>query len=240
MIDTAILLAAGEGSRLRSAAPLKPICSVGGRPLIDHAIVGLAEAGLENVVVVLGYGAEQIEAHIASMTWPITVQTVRTQDYRKPNGVSLLAAEGHAAGREALLVMCDHLVDPELYRRTAEAGAAGAARLAIDRRISSDWVDLDDVTCVRTEGERIVAIGKGLVAYDCFDTGVFAIGAGLFSALHGLDDPSITEGMRILAQHGRALTLDCSDVDWIDVDDQAALDKADAWLRRKGGVAIPR
>ncbi|RYD19260.1 MAG: nucleotidyltransferase, partial [Lysobacteraceae bacterium] len=97
MIDTAILLAAGEGSRLRSAAPLKPLCPVGGRPLIDHAITGLADAGLKNVIVVLGYGAEQIKAHIAAMTWPITVQTVRTDDYRKPNGVSLLAAEGHAA-----------------------------------------------------------------------------------------------------------------------------------------------
>ncbi|WP_010164889.1 phosphocholine cytidylyltransferase family protein, partial [Sphingomonas sp. PAMC 26617] len=218
--------------------PLKPLCPVGGRPLIDHAIAGLANAGLKNVIVVLGYGAEQIEAHIAAKTWPITVQTVRTEDYRKPNGVSLLAAEGHAAGRQTLLAMCDHLVDPELYRRTAEAGAAGMARLAIDRRIGSDWVDLEDVTCVRTEAERIVAIGKGLVAYDCFDTGVFAIGAGFFSALRGLNDPSITEGMRILAQHRRASTLDCSDLDWIDVDDQAALDTAEAWLRRKGGVEL--
>jgi len=236
MIDTAILLAAGEGSRLRSAAPLKPLCPVGGRPLIDHAITGLADAGLKNVIVVLGYGAEQIKAHIAAMTWPITVQTVRTDDYRKPNGVSLLAAEGHAAGQQALLAMCDHLVDPELYRRTAEAGAAGMARLAIDRRIGSDWVDLNDVTCVRTEGEQIVEIGKGLISYDCFDTGVFAIGAGLFAALHGLYDPSITEGMRVLAQEGCALTLDCSDLAWIDVDDQAALDMAEAWLRRGGGV----
>lgn len=231
MIDTAILLAAGEGSRLRSTAPLKPLCRVGGLPLIDHAIGGLARAGLQRVVVVLGYGAEQIEAHLASAARPITVQTVRTADYHKPNGVSVLAAEAHVTGGEALLAMCDHLVDPELYRRTACAGGAGGARLAIDRRVGSGWIDLDDVTCVRTEGERIVAIGKGLMPYDCFDTGVFAIGPGLFTALNGLAAPSLTEGMRALTVQQSALALDCSDVDWIDVDDRAALDKAEVWLR---------
>jgi 1L-myo-inositol 1-phosphate cytidylyltransferase len=232
MIDTAILLAAGEGSRLRAAAPFKPLCVVGDRPLIDHAIGGLAAAGLGRVVVVLGYGAEPIEAHLAATAWPVRVETVRTPDYRQPNGVSVLAAETHVGGHEALLAMCDHLVDPELYRRTAMAGTAGGARLAIDRRLGSDWVDIDDVTCVQTDGDRIVAIGKGLAAYDGFDTGVFAIGPDLFSALHGLHDPSLTEGMRALALERRASIVDCSDVDWIDVDDQVALTKAELWLRR--------
>lgn len=232
MIDTAILLAAGEGSRLRSAAPFKPLCPVGGRPLIDHAIGGLAQAGIRQVVVVLGYGADRIEAHLAATAWPVAVHTVRVSDHREPNGVSVLAARAQVAGRDALLAMCDHLVDPELYRRVAQAGTGGGARLAIDRRIDSDWVDLDDVTCVRTEGDRIVAIGKGLAAYDCFDTGVFAIGPALFAALASLASPSLTEGMRVLAAQGSASTLDCSDIDWIDVDDQPALDKAEAWLHR--------
>ncbi len=231
MITTAILLAAGEGSRLRSAAPSKPLCHVGGRPLIEHAIAGLAEAGLIRVVVVLGYEADRIEAHLAARHWPIAVETVRTSDHRLPNGVSVLAAEAAVAGEEALLAMCDHLVDPALYARVAQAGTGGGARLAIDRRITSDLVDLDDVTCVRTEGEAIAAIGKHLADYDAFDTGVFAIGPALFAALNSLPAPSLTEGMRVLAAHGTALTIDCSDLDWIDVDDPAALDKAEVWLR---------
>lgn len=230
MIETAILLAAGEGSRLRPAAPLKPLCHVGGRALIDHAIYGLAEAGFRRVLVVLGYCAEHIEAHLAARAWPIAVETVRVDDHRKPNGCSVLAAAPHIGAEEALLAMCDHLVDPALYRRVAQAGAGGGARLAIDRRVTSDWVDLDDVTCVKTAGERIVAIGKGLVDYDCFDTGVFAIGPGLFAALREVEAPSLTEGMRVLIGQGTASTLDCSDIDWIDVDDQVALDKAERWL----------
>jgi choline kinase len=231
MITTAILLAAGEGSRLRAAAASKPLCPVGGKPLIEHAIHGFAAAGLARVVVVLGYEADRIEAHLAAGTWPIAVETVRTRDYRQPNGVSVLAAEAALAGAEALLAMCDHLVDPALYARVALAGAGGGARLAIDRDVTSDLVDLDDVTCVRTEGEAIVAIGKHLENYDCFDTGVFAIGPGLFAALNSLESPSLTEGMRVLAACGIARTIDCSDLAWIDVDDPAALDKAEEWLR---------
>jgi 1L-myo-inositol 1-phosphate cytidylyltransferase len=230
MIDTAILLAAGEGSRLRDMAPSKPLCAVAGRTLLSHALHGLAEAGIARAIVVTGYEAARVEAHIAAHDWPIAVETVRTRDYRQPNGVSVLAAEDALAGSDALLAMCDHLVDPKLYRRLAEAGTGGGARLGIDRRLASDWVDLDDVTFVVTEGERIVGIGKGLAEYDAFDTGVFAVGPALFAALNGLDAPSLTEGMRVLAAKGEAVVVECSDIDWIDVDDAAALAKAEAWL----------
>jgi choline kinase len=239
MIETAILLAAGEGSRLRPAAPFKPLCPVGGRTLLAHALHGLVEGGLTRAVVVLGYGAGEIEAHLALQTWPLAVETVRVEDYRNPNGTSVLAAEPLVAGGEAVLAMCDHLVDPRLYRRMARAGAGAGARLGIDRRIASDWVDLDDVTRVQTEGERIVAIGKGLDPYDCFDTGVFAMGPGLFAALRELEAPSLTEGMRVLARDGTALTTDCSDLDWIDVDDQPALEKAERWLGPHGVAGPP-
>lgn len=229
MIETAILLAAGEGSRLRSAVPFKPLCPVAGQPLLAHALSGLAEAGLERAVIVLGYGAEEIEAHIAAQAWPIAVETVRVDSYRKPNGASVLAAEQLVGNEEAVLAMCDHLVEPGLYRRMAQAGAGAGARLGIDRRIKSDWVDLDDVTRVQTAGDQIVAIGKHLEPYDCFDTGVFAIGPALFATLQELEAPSLTEGIRLLAARGTALTVDCSDLEWIDVDDPSALGKAERW-----------
>ena len=229
MISTAILLAAGEGSRLWSAAPFKPLCEVAGRSLLAHALDGLAEAGIRRVVVVLGYGADQVAAHISEGRWAIAVETVRTDDYRSPNGTSVLAAEPLVGSEHTLLAMCDHLVEPALYRLVAEAGASAGARLGVDRRIDNDSVDIIDVTRVQTEGDRIVGIGKGLVPYDCFDTGVFAIGPALFRALRGLESPSLTEGMRVLAAEGTALTIDCGDLVWIDVDDQVALDKAERW-----------
>lgn len=226
MIGTAILLAAGEGSRLRGATPLKPLCPVAGRTLIDHALYGLAAAGIERAVVVTGYGAEMVEAHLKRRSWPLAVETVRSRDWRLPNGVSVLAARD-LVGEDALLAMCDHLVAPALYRRVAQAGAGRGLRLGIDRRLGHEHVDPADVTRVRTDGGRIVAIGKGLEPHDAYDTGVFAVSRPLFEALERASAPSLTEGVRALIPGGRARVIDCSDLDWIDVDDPAALAEAE-------------
>jgi 1L-myo-inositol 1-phosphate cytidylyltransferase len=236
MIDTAVILAAGEGSRLRTSTPYKPLCLVAGQPLIAHALEGLAKAGLKRAIVTLSYGQAVIEAYLASRRWPLLVETVAA-DHREPNGVSVLAARDALGGGEAILAMCDHLVSPALYARIARAGAGGGVRLGIDRRLGHDWVDPDDVTCVATRGDAIVAIGKGLEPHDCYDTGVFAIGPALLDALATLASPSLTEGVRLLAADGRARIVDCSDIDWIDVDDAAALAKAEAWRATRTAAA---
>jgi 1L-myo-inositol 1-phosphate cytidylyltransferase len=229
MIETAVILAAGEGSRLRASAPYKPLCPVAGRPLIAHALEGLAEAGLKRAIVTLSYGRDAIEAYLASRSWPLHVETVLA-DHREPNGVSVLAATEALAGQDAVLAMCDHLVLPALYRRMATAGSGNGLRLGIDRRLGHPWVDPEDVTCVATNGSAIVAIGKGLEPHDAYDTGVFAISPRLGAALATLASPSLTEGVRMLAAQNRADVVDCSDIDWIDVDDAAALAHAERWM----------
>ena len=237
MIRTGLVLAAGEGSRLRDAAASKPLCRVGGVPLIDHALTGMAAAGLTRAIVVLGYLGDRIERHLATCPWPLAVETVRVADHRLPNGVSVLAAEALLDGEDAVLAMCDHLVDPLLYARLALCGAGGGAVLGIDRRLGHPWIDPDDVTRVATGGDSIVAIGKDLEPHDAYDTGVFAIGPALIDALKTLDAPSLTEGMRRLAARGAAHVVDCSDIDWIDVDDPPALAKAEAWLATRQSAA---
>ena len=230
LIDTAILLAAGQGSRLRSIDSCKPLCPVAGKPLIDHAIERLADAGLGRVIVVTGFQAERIEAHVAARPWPLLVETVRTGDWRQPNGVSALAAGARLDNAAALLAMCDHVVDVEVYSRAALAGAGDGLTLCIDRRLDHPWVDADDVTCVRTDQSRIVAIGKGLRPYDAHDMGVFAVGPAFFRALDDIAGASVTDAVQSLARHKAAGTIDCSDLDWIDVDDEVALRKAEGWL----------
>ena len=230
-IDTAVILAAGKGSRLYAREPYKPLCAVGGKPLVDRAIEGLAAAGIGRAIVVTGYGADKVEAHLGARAWPAEVSVTRTPDWHLPNGVSALAAAPLLGGRPALLVMCDHLVDPRLYERVRTEGDRGGLILGIDRRLGHPWVDLADVTCVRTEGTKIVAIGKGLEPYDAYDTGVFAVGARFFAALAELEAPSLTDAVCVLAGEGCAETVDCSDLDWIDVDDPAALAKAEQAVR---------
>lgn len=228
-IDAAVLLAAGEGSRLRAVAPSKPLCPVAGKPLIEHALGRLARAGLARAIVVAGYLGEEVERFIAGRTWPLAVEVIRLADWTAPNGVSALAGL-RAAGGSALLAMCDHLVDPALYALLASEGAGSTLTLGVDRRLGSDIVDLDDVTRVATRGDRITAIGKGLPIYDAFDTGVFAVNGRFADTLSVLQAPSITEGVRLLAGKGEARALDVGSLGWIDVDDAKALDQAERWL----------
>lgn len=230
-IDTAVVLAAGAGTRLVREGEAKPLCGVGGRPLIDWAIEKLASCRIERIVVVTGYSAGKVEAHLVGRQWPAEVVHVRTADWRLPNGVSARAAAPLLGEAPALLVMCDHLVDPELYTRVARAGADKGLTLGIDRRLGQPWVDPDDVTCVRTEGDRIVTIGKGVEPHDAYDTGVFAVGPPFFDALAAMEAPSISDAVTALARAGAAWTVDCSGLDWIDVDDAAALAKAEQAMK---------
>ena len=51
-----VLLAAGEGTRMRSAPP-KPLHEVAGRSMLAHALAALVEAGCDRIAVVVGPGA---------------------------------------------------------------------------------------------------------------------------------------------------------------------------------------
>jgi choline kinase len=205
---------------------------VAGKSLISHAIERLALAGLGRVVVVTGFQAELVEAHLASKPWPLDVEAVRTDDWRLPNGVSALAGGRRVGDQKSVLAMCDHLVEPEVYRRAAEVGPRNGLTLCIDRRLDHPWVDEDDVTRVSTDGDgRITQIGKGLSAYNAHDMGVFAIGPTFFSALEAIPAASVTQGVQSLSDRGAAGTIDCSDLDWIDIDDEVALCRAEDWLR---------
>src|SRR3954468_6626933 len=59
MTVSAIVLAAGEGSRMRSARP-KPLHQICGRPMVMHVIHALSEVDVDRTVVVVGHGAERV------------------------------------------------------------------------------------------------------------------------------------------------------------------------------------
>ncbi len=78
--DAAMVLAAGLGKRMRplTASQPKPMVRVAGKPLLDHALDRLAEAGVARAVVNVHYLADAIEAHVKARTTPaVTISDER-------------------------------------------------------------------------------------------------------------------------------------------------------------------
>lgn len=78
--DTAMVLAAGLGKRMRplTASQPKPLVRVAGKALIDHALDRLAEAGVARAVVNVHYLADALEAHVLARKVPgVTVSDER-------------------------------------------------------------------------------------------------------------------------------------------------------------------
>ncbi|OBV12213.1 nucleotidyltransferase family protein [Erythrobacter dokdonensis] len=78
--DTAMVLAAGLGKRMRplTASQPKPMVRVAGKPLIDHALDRLKEAGVARAVVNVHYLADALEAHVTARKTPqVTISDER-------------------------------------------------------------------------------------------------------------------------------------------------------------------
>lgn len=227
MIRDAVILAAGRGTRLRTSADdlPKPLHEVGGTALIKRTILTLASAGVTRVVVVTGFMADRVTAAVtgdpAYAAAGVRIELAHNPDFERQNGISVLVG-GRVVGGPFLLSMADHLYTAAIAKAVAAADLAAAdLYLATDRRIDEVF-DLDDATKVKTEDGRIVDIGKTIPVYDRIDCGVFAVTPRLLDALSEVlaerGDCSLSEGVRRLADRGRARVQDIGDEWWQDVD----------------------
>ncbi|MBR1739198.1 MAG: bifunctional UDP-N-acetylglucosamine diphosphorylase/glucosamine-1-phosphate N-acetyltransferase GlmU [Ruminococcus sp.] len=65
MADNVVILAGGQGKRMKIQSP-KALCNVLGEPMLEWVIRACEEAGLENICVVKGFAGEQIDAYLES------------------------------------------------------------------------------------------------------------------------------------------------------------------------------
>jgi 1L-myo-inositol 1-phosphate cytidylyltransferase len=233
-ITDAVILMAGNGSRLRASGELlpKPLVPILGRPLISYVIDALEKVGVRNLHAVIGANGDSLLAALVKLVPPsLRLNPISNPDWHKHNGISVLCAAGEVS-EPFFLTMGDHLFDPTILALLARQAERSEVNLAIDRKIEAVF-DLDDAMKVATRGDRVIAIGKNLESYDAIDTGVFLCPNELFDYLrrarHG-GDCSLADGIRLMAGEGKVGAIDIGEDWWQDVDTLAMRARAEEEL----------
>ena len=125
----AVVLAAGEGTRLRPLTEDKPkgMVEVAGKPILSHALEQLVELGADELVLVVGYRKEDIISHYGDAFQGIPITYAHQ---REPKGLAhaLLTVEEHIDG-DFMLMLGDNIFRANLgdvleRQRTDRADAA--------------------------------------------------------------------------------------------------------------------
>ena len=176
---TAIVLAAGEGTRMKSRHP-KVMHKLLDRPLVSWVTRAAREAGAERIVVVVGHGADEVRAHLANEK---DVECVEQTERLGTGHAVRTALEGARIGEGALLVLNGDgpLVEPETLRRLiapVEAGEAAAGiltwtpedpfgygRLEFDDEGSVTRI-IEQKDCTPEQAATLTSCNPGFYAFD--------------------------------------------------------------------------
>lgn len=236
----AIILSAGQGSRLGHLVDDKPKCLIDfhGRSLLDRQLDTLEACGVHEAVVVTGFHDELVNEAIARRSGGPAVRTVFNPFYKvADNTGSLFMAREELAG-DCLVWNGDTLVSRELMRRVVENDRKGIC-VTIDHK---DSYDEDDMKVVE-EGGRLRAIGKRIAAgVNAESIGLLAFRSGGAEQFRDAIDRAMRtpEGTTIwylrvihhLAQNGEVWTLDIEGEEWGEVDFPADIENANALTAR--------
>jgi choline kinase len=259
-VSEAVILMAGEGSRLRQGFRLrrgyggqaagdarlggsnqtflKPFVSVLGRPLISYTLETLMCAKIKTVHFVVGYESERMIAQVKQLIPSgVHVFFIQNRDWRKQNGVSVLATAGKV-GAPFLLTMSDHLFDEAMVGRLLDNFDPGLLNIAVDRKLDSIF-DLADAMKVQTRGDKVTGIGKDLPDYDAIDTGLFVCPLEIFDYLerakseHSQKDCSLADAVRLMAGDDKVQPIDIGENWWHDIDTPQMLEHAEEEMTRR-------
>lgn len=156
----AVLLSAGQGSRLLPLTEERPKCllPVAGRPLIEWQVRELARCGIDDVAVVVGFRSHLVEECLAGLGRPgLTLRTIFNPFFNVADNLGSCWLARAEMDRDFLIANGDTLFAAAIARRLL-ASRAAPVTVAIDRKPSYDADDMK----VRLEGTRLAEIGKTL------------------------------------------------------------------------------
>ncbi len=119
MIEKAVLLAAGRGTRM-GAITLeipKPMLPARGKPMMEHIMDGLAEVGIRRFLIVVGYQGEFITKHFSEWQFPVEFAV---QDPVNGMGAAALLTQEFVVGEPFLLSFGDCLCNASEYVKIRE------------------------------------------------------------------------------------------------------------------------
>ncbi len=172
-VRVALVLAAGRGLRMRSTHP-KALSRVGGISLLERSVRVLRRAGVERIVVVLGYRADEVMTTIKSRDLPVEV--VVNADWESGTASSVLIGLSRVGDRRCLVVMGDHVYEADDVRRLLQTPAGNVA--AVDRSgqpaIALNGSSRPNRVRLHDDGS-VAGLGPDLEEYDAVDAGLVVV-----------------------------------------------------------------
>lgn len=245
MIDRAIILSAGQGSRLLPLTAERPKCLIdfSGRTLLAWQVQILADCGVTRIDVVTGFMTEMVEAELARLARPgLTVRALFNPFYKVADNLGSCWIARGAMDGDFLILNGDTLVSRDIVERVQQGGAGWPMAVTVDAK---PHYDSDDMKVTRI-GERLAAIGKTLTAEqaNAESIGFLAFrgeGVALFrdTVEAYMRTPAGVENWYLkiidaIAPTGKVGTVSIEGLDWAEVDFlndiEAATLLTDRWL----------
>ena len=199
----AIILAAGEGSRLRPLTRSKPkaMLPVANRPIIEYVIDALLENGIRDIVVVVGYRKEDVIRHLNRLEAPIQVVV---QERQLGTADALRAAESEITD-DFLVLPGDNYINAESIARIKKERNA---MLVAEHPNPSNF----GVVVIRNGFVREIIEKPEDAPTFTVSTGVYSFTPDVFSYLRTNEIPDAISAMIASGQRIRAIPAD----DWQD------------------------
>jgi len=236
MIEHAILLSAGQGSRLLPLTAERPKCLIdfSGRSLIAWQIEMLARAGVKKIDVVTGFMTDMLEDHLRSISDPRVEISIRFNPfYKVADNLGSCWIARVAMHGDFMILNGDTLVSEEIVHKV-QAGAAGPDGqpwpITVTVDVKAEGYDSDDMKVEREADGRLVHIGKTLTAAqsNAESIGFLAFrgeGAALFreTVRQAMRTPEGVQHWYLKVIHsiaptGKVGTVSIEGLDWAEVD----------------------
>jgi dTDP-glucose pyrophosphorylase len=229
-IERAVLLAAGRGTRMRemTAELPKPMLEVRGRPVLQHIVEGLRDAGLREFLIIVGYRADAVQNFFGDGSrYKIHIQYV-TQNVQDGTGRVVDLARNFVEASPFSLSYGDILVDPANYKRVIGLSDDVEAIITVKRGedvtkggavFLNEQMDLIDLREKSKPGEATSPwYNAGIYS---FRPSIFEFTAKLKRSPRG--EYELTDAIRELAYSGKKVKALELTGEWADVRDPTVL-----------------